>query len=114
MNKNHSEPIECPFCSKQSVSAKIGTTYYFVSEHPMYKDGADINGETMGEILGDMTSPMMKYIGFRCASCGKEWSVYDYKLIKDENGEFSFVKREKKTKKKVGELAEDKEDNTSE
>lgn len=101
MSKKYSEPIECPFCGEKTVLARISTTYYFVAEHPMYKDGVDMDGETMGQIIGDMTCPpVMKYTGFRCDSCGKEWSAYDYAPVKDENGMLSFVKQEKKPKRK--------------
>lgn len=101
MSKNLGEPIECPFCGEKTVLARVATTYYFVSDHPIYKDGVNMDGETMGQILGEMTCPpVMKYVSFRCDSCGKEWSVYDYAPVKGENGELSFVKQEKKSKKK--------------
>ena len=101
MNEHIKEPIECPFCGESTVTARIATTYYFVSEHPMYKDGVDMDGDTMGQIIGEMTCPpVMKYAGFRCDSCGKEWSPYDYAPVKDENGMLSFVKQEKKSKRK--------------
>lgn len=101
MNEHIKEPIECPFCGEKTVTARVSTTYYFVAEHPMYKDGVDMDGETMGQIIGDMTCPpVMKYVGFCCDSCGKEWSVYDYAPVKDENGMLSFVKQEKKIKRK--------------
>ena len=101
MNEHIKEPIECPFCGEKTVTAKVSTTYYFVSEHPMYKDGVDMDGDTMGQIIGEMTCPpVIKYAGFRCDSCGKEWSPYDYAPVKDENGMLSFVKQEKKTKRK--------------
>lgn len=97
MNNNISEPIECPFCGKKTVLAKVATTYYFVAEHAMYIDGVDVDGDTMGEILGKMTCPpVMKYAGFRCTSCGKDWSKYEYAPVKDENGVISFVKQDKK------------------
>lgn len=95
--KKHGEPIECPFCGEKTVSAKISATYYFVSEHPMYNDGVNMDGVTMGQILGEMTcDPVVKYVSFRCDSCGKEWSPYSYAPVKDENGALSFVEQEKK------------------
>lgn len=103
MNKNFSEPIECPFCGGKAVTARIATTYYFVSEQPMYKDGVDMDGETMGEIIGEMNCPpVVKYTGFSCSSCGKQWSPYDYAPVKDENGMLSFVKQEKKRPNRRG------------
>ena len=101
MNKNLGEPIECPFCGESTVTAKIATTYYFVAEHQMYKDGVNMDGDTMGQIIGEMTCPpVIQYAGFRCDSCGKEWSPYDYAPVKDESGMLSFVKQEKKPKRK--------------
>lgn len=101
MNENIKEPIECPFCGEKTVLARISTTYCFVAEHPMYKDGVNMDGDTMGQIIGEMTCPpVIKYASFRCESCGREWSPHDYAPVKDENGMLSFVKREKKTKRK--------------
>lgn len=101
MNSNLGEPIECPYCGEKTVTAKVATTYYFFSEHPMYKNGVDMDGETMGQIIGEMTcAPVMKYAGFFCTSCGKNWTAYDYAPVKDENGLISFEKREKKSNRK--------------
>ncbi len=101
MNNNLGELIECPFCGEKTVLARISTTYYFVAEHPMYKDGVNMDGDTMGQIIGEMTCPpVIKYASFRCESCGREWSPHDYAPVKDENGMLSFVKREKKLKGK--------------
>lgn len=100
MDNNISERIECPFCGKGSVLAKIGITYYFLSEHTMYKDGVDMDGSTVGEIIGEMPHrPVMNYNGFRCTSCGKEWCKWDYAPVKDENGLLTFVRQEEKKKR---------------
>lgn len=101
MNEQIKDPVECPFCGEKTVTARVSTTYYFVAEHQMYKDGVDMDGDTMGQIIGDMTcTPVIKYASFRCESCGREWSPLDYAPVKDENGMLSFVKREKKIKRK--------------
>ena len=106
--KKHGEPIECPFCGEKTVLAKISTTYYFVAEHPMYNDGVIMDGDTMGQILGEMTcDPVMKYVSFRCDSCDKAWSPYDYAPVKDESGALSFVKQEKNPKRKGRKASKD-------
>lgn len=100
MSNNH-EPIECPFCGEKTVTAKIGTRYYFVSERPMNKGGIVMDGESIGEIIGDMTCPpIMQLLGFNCSSCGKFWSDHEYAPVKGEDGLFSFEKQEKKSKRK--------------
>lgn len=99
--KKLGDPIECPFCGEKTVSARISTTYYFVSEHQMCNNGVNMDGDTMGQILGEMTcDPVMKYAGFSCDSCGKKWSPYDYALAKDDDGMFFFEKQEKNLKRK--------------
>ena len=101
MNENIKELIECPFCGEKTVLARISTTYYFVAEHPMYKDGVNMDGDTMGQIIGEMTCPpVIKYASLRCESCGREWSPHDYAPVKDENGMLSFVKQDEKSKRK--------------
>ena len=67
----------------------------------MYKDGVNMDGDTMGQIIGEMTCPpVIKYASFRCESCGREWSPHDYAPVKDENGMLSFVKQDEKSKRK--------------
>lgn len=94
------DPTECPFCGKGTVFAKIATTYYFLSEHLMRKGGVDMDGETMGQIIGDMPHlPTMKYAGFSCTSCGKEWNKSKYAPVKNESGLIHFEKQEGKVKR---------------
>lgn len=94
------DPAECPFCSKGTVLAKVATTYYFLSEHLMRKGGVDMDGDTMGQIIGDMPHPpTMKYAGFCCTSCGNKWSAYEYAPVKDKNGIITFEKREEWVKR---------------
>lgn len=94
------DPAECPFCGKGTVLAKIATTYYFLSEHLMRKGGVDMDGETMGQIIGDMPHlPTMKYAGFCCTSCGKKWDKSKYAPVKNESGLIHFEKQEGKVKR---------------
>ncbi len=101
-----SDPIECPFCGAKTVLAKIMTQLVFISEHPLYTDGVNMDGETMGQIIGEPShEPFLKYTGFRCTSCGKSWYTHQYKLVKDENGILSF--EEQKNVKRKGRKAND-------
>ena len=100
-SEKFSNPIECPFCGTKTVLAKIMTQMCFISEHPMYTDGVDMDGDTMGQIIGEPScEPLMKYAGFRCTSCGKSWYSHQYKLAKNEDGMFFFEKQERNLKKK--------------
>lgn len=96
----NSEPVACPFCGQGIVMAKIFITYTFLSEHPIYTDGVDMEGDTLGQMFGDLANePTMKYGKFHCTNCGKEWLNSNYSLVKDENGINHFVKVEKSRKK---------------
>ena len=96
-SESGSKPVECPFCRKGSVLASVMTHYCFRAEHGVYTDGIDIDGNTIGQILGDFCEkPIIHINKFRCVSCNKEWSKSEYKLEKDENGMLTFVKQEKK------------------
>lgn len=91
------EPVGCPFCGEKTVWAEIMTTVNFFSEHQMYSEDFNMEGVTLREIIGEMKhAPVLKYMGFRCASCGKEWYPWDYDTVKNENGELLFVERKKK------------------
>lgn len=98
MNKTNSEPIECPYCGEKTVLATVLITYYFRSEHTVFTDGLNIDGDTVRQIVGEMSGNYMRICNFRCTSCGKEWLSHQYKLVSDENGVFSFEKQAEKRK----------------
>jgi len=95
-----SEPIVCPYCGEKTVLAAILTTYTFKSEHTLLTDGVNMDGETMGQIIGEPSENYMRMTGFRCTSCGKRWTANEYKFVKDENGVCSFEKQAEKIKKR--------------
>lgn len=99
-SEKRTDLIECPFCGEKTVLARVETTCRFVSEHPMYKDGVDMDGATLGQMIGKIKrTPDMEYTGFRCNSCGRDW-LYEYAPEMDKNGVISFVKQEKKNTRK--------------
>lgn len=94
--ENAIEPVKCPFCGSKTVLGTVLTTFAFKSEHTLYTNGVDMDGATIGEMLGEPLETAMKYTRFRCTSCNKEWKSWEYQFIKDVNGIHSFVKQEKK------------------
>lgn len=87
------EPIKCPFCGNKTILATILTTMSFLSEHPLYNTGVDMqesDKSTMGTILGEPNGTTMSYSSFRCTSCDKKWTYSKCKPVKDENGMLSF------------------------
>ncbi len=90
--------IECPFCESGTVLATVVSSFYCVKEHPMYKDGVDIGGETMAEAYGTPRRQSMRISSFRCTSCGKRWLNSQYKVMQDDDGICTFVKNDKANK----------------
>ncbi len=97
-----SEPIACPYCGEKTVLATVLTTYTFKSEHTLFTDGVNMEGETMGQIIGEPSESFMHITSFRCTSCGKRWTATanEYNLVKDENGVCGFEKQAEKIKKR--------------
>lgn len=88
-------PAKCPFCGERTVLEKIMVTFSYLSEHPLYEDGVDMDGVTMGQILGDpVNSPTFRCYGYRCISCGKKFDKSQYKFVKNAPDGNSFVKIE--------------------
>ncbi len=99
-NKTNPTPIKCPFCGCRTILATVLTTFSFVSEHTVYTDGVDLSADTLGGMIGEPRSePIIKITQYRCTSCKEKWISSFYKLVKDENGVFSFVKAEQKPRK---------------
>lgn len=101
-NDANYEPIECPFCGSKTVEVTIITSLYFKKVVRVYKNGIDYynnaNEESikgMNEILGEpYLEPTTELTCFDCSSCKKHWISKMYKLVKDDNGLFSFVENE--------------------
>lgn len=94
VDKSNGEPVECPYCGKRTVVGKIIVKYYYQSEHGVFTDGIEMSGETVGRIIGEpmMCSPTIELASCYCSSCNEKIFSYNYKLEKDENGLFGFVK----------------------
>lgn len=90
--------IECPFCGNGTVMATVVASFFCAKEHPMYKDGVDIDGETMEEAYGTPSVPSLRFSSFRCTSCGKRWLNSQYKVVQDDDGICTFVKNDKANK----------------
>lgn len=91
---HNKKPIECPFCGSPTVLASVATEYIFESDHTVYTTGVDMNGDSFGEMFGVPThEPIFRILKFRCTSCDKMWYSSSYKLVKGENGVFSFEKQ---------------------
>lgn len=100
---NNKIPIECPFCGCRTVLASVATEYIFESEHTIYTTGVDMSGDSFGEMLGVPThEPIFRISKIRCESCGKKWFSDSYKLVKGEDGVFSFEKQQSKRRKSSG------------
>lgn len=88
------EKIECPFCGEKTVLVTVLTKLCFKAEHTMYTNGADMNGDTNGNMFGEMAcEPMIHYSSYRCTSCGRRWFPFEYELIiEDGRGMFKEIK----------------------
>lgn len=106
-NDANYEPIECPFCGGKQVWANVMTSMYFKKVARVYKNGVDYYNnaneksiETMGDIFGEpYLEPTINLTSFDCSSCKKHWISEMYQLVKDDNGIYSFVKKEKGKKR---------------
>ncbi len=97
------EPIKCPFCGNKTILATVLTTMSFLSEHPLYNTGVDMqesDKSTMGTILGEPNGTTMRYNGFRCTSCNKKWKAFQCRLIKDENDIITAIEVQDNKKEK--------------
>lgn len=107
----------CPFCGSNNIWATIQTIISCSRKQPVYSDGIDcidndnegdepISGNTLGEMIssqfGEITSANYYLTMFNCDGCGKKWGrdYGEYEWKKGESGLYSFVKREKTTKRK--------------
>ena len=103
MNNELDELIKCPFCKKQTVFASVLTMYEFLSEHRVKRSGVEFEGESVGELLGEMHhDPIIRVCSFYCSSCKKRWISDEFKLVRGDNGLHWFVKQEQKVKRKGG------------
>lgn len=103
-NENKSKGIACPFCGKSPVYGTFVTSFYYRKEHELFDNGigmecANSFTDLYGEPIEEITNPSIKLTSCRCASCGKRWLSCDYTLVKDENGIYSFEKRDKISEK---------------
>jgi len=87
--------MKCPFCGKGKVYATVLTTFTYKKEYPMYVTGVEIEGDSIGEMIGECSEPVVKCSSYRCDSCEKRWFPFQYKIKKDENGNCTFIECEK-------------------
>lgn len=97
-NENKPKRITCPFCGKSPVYGTIVTSFYYRKEHELFDNGIGIESansftDLYGEPIEEITNPSIKLTSCRCASCNKRWLSQDFKLVKNENGIYSFEKR---------------------
>lgn len=104
MNNELNELIKCPFCKEQTVFASVLTIYEFLAEHRVKRSGVEFEGESIGELLGEMQhEPRIRVCSFRCSSCGEKWiDGRPFRLVKGDNELHWFVKQEEKVKRKGG------------
>ena len=90
--------VKCPICGAENVYCTVLTTIAFKKDCPIFIDGIDLDyesGETVGSIIGEFAcDPIMRQNSYKCYSCGEHWIGENYKLEKDENGEYYFEKGE--------------------
>lgn len=103
-NENKSKRIACPFCGKSPVYGTIVTAFYYRKEHELFDNGIGIESansftDLYGEPIEEITNPSIKLTSCRCASCNKRWLSQDFKLVKNENGNYSFKKRDEISEK---------------
>jgi len=101
--------VKCPVCGAENVYATILTIVTFKKDCPIFINGIDLDydsDETVGSIIGDFAcDPILKQNSYKCYSCGEHWISGNYRLEKNENGEYYFEKGEldmptrKRTKK---------------
>lgn len=104
MDNKLDELIKCPFCKQQTVFANVLTIYEFLSEHRVKRSGVEFEGESMGQLLGEMRhDPIIRVCSYHCSSCGKEWG-YDNRLnlVRGDNGVCWFALNEEQDKKRKG------------
>ena len=51
INKSKGEPIACPYCGKRTVVGTVLIKYSFKSEHSVFTDGIELDGESFGEFI---------------------------------------------------------------
>lgn len=92
MDNKLDELIKCPFCKEQTVFAKVATTYRFLSDHRVKRSGIDFEGDSMGELIGEIShEPIISVHSYHCTSCGKQWFSNELRLEEGSNGEYCFV-----------------------
>lgn len=103
-NENKPKRIACPFCGKSPVYGTLVTAFYYRKEHELFNNGIGIESansftDLYGEPIEEITNPSIKLTSCRCASCNKRWLSQDFKLVKNENGNYSFKKRDEISEK---------------
>lgn len=88
--------MKCPFCGKRTVYATVLTTFTCKKEYPMYVTGVEMDGDSVGETFGECNDRIVRCSSYRCDSCKKRWFPFQYKAEKDENGNFTFKRRERR------------------
>ena len=87
--------MKCPFCGKGKVYATVLTTFTYKKEYPMYVTGVEIEGDSIGEMIGECSEPVVRCSSYRCDFCEKRWFPFQYKIKKAEKWELHFIECEK-------------------